>query len=115
MKFGAILTFAALTVSGFAGEEIAWSRKPVDYNRCQKEGKSYSRCEKENADENQRSFESQLNLQSRKMYNEFSSDHKKMAMDYADNNRMPPNDAVAKVAKKYNYPGSQGTRKSYGY
>jgi hypothetical protein len=76
----------------------AWERKPMDSDRCQRDGKTMQRCQKENDDDNEYIFTSLLSPQAYKLYNDFTPEQKKMAMDNADRNRMDPNSAVSKVA-----------------
>ncbi|HSW87385.1 MAG TPA: hypothetical protein VLG49_07815 [Rhabdochlamydiaceae bacterium] len=97
---GCILLGIAVSLCLHADEQVAWERKPMDPNRCTKQGKSMQRCEKENNDDNQYNFESYLSPDAYKVYENFTPDQKIQAMDYADNNSMDPNDAVAKVAKE---------------
>jgi hypothetical protein len=75
----------------------AWTRKPMDTNRCTQEGKDLRRCKKENTEDNSTAFASLLSPEAFKYYNDFSPQEKQQAMDYADNNAMSPNDAVFKV------------------
>lgn len=97
---------AMIALIGFAGvclnlsELSAWERTPMDEARCKDEGKTLRRCKKENAEDNEYVFGTLLTTQTFKVFNDFSPEEKKQAMDYADHNAMDPNDAVAKVRKQ---------------
>jgi len=99
----ASFTLLSLTlgICMLSSELSAWQRTPMNLQRCQQQGKTPQRCEKENAEDNAYSFEALLSPDSYKKYNDFSPDQKKMALDYADGNKMDPNEAVAKVAAQY--------------
>jgi hypothetical protein len=106
MKSKKIFALALLGITTgvcvYGGDEIVWQKKEMDADRCKQQGKTTQRCQKENADDNKYSFESNLSPDVYKVYENFTPDEKTMAMNYADNNRMDPNDAVAKVAKRKN-------------
>lgn len=82
----------------FAAEEVAWQRKQVDTSRCKRDGKTMQRCQEEVAEDNKYNFESELSPDVYKVYEDFTDDQKNTAMDYADRNRMTPNDAVRRVS-----------------
>lgn len=90
-----LLTLAAGI--SFDAELSAWERKPMDTALCKEEGKTMRRCIKENTEDNENTFGALLSTQGFKVFNDFSQAEKTRALDYADNNRMDPNDAVAKV------------------
>ncbi len=75
----------------------AWARKPVDYNKCDADGISSMRCEKQAEEDNQHVFETLLSTNAFTIYNDFLPEQKTQAMDFADNNRMSPDAAVARV------------------
>jgi hypothetical protein len=79
------------------GDEIAWERKELDAERYKQQGKTMKRAQKENAESNKYTFESYLSSDVYKVYDKFTHEQKLMAMDYADNHQMDPNDAVAEV------------------
>lgn len=93
------LTLLALVAGICLDAELsAWSRKPMDSARCKQEGKTMRRCIKENTEDNEYIFGTILSTQSFKVFNDFSAAEKQRAMDYADNNQMDPDAAVAKVS-----------------
>jgi hypothetical protein len=96
MKY--IILMLAMLSSAYAENQICWERRPVDWSRCRRDGKSYDRCIRENNEDNEYNFTSMLSPNSYKVYEDFSVEQKQRAMDYADGNRMDPNDAVARVA-----------------
>lgn len=91
------LVFGSITVGSIA-DLNAWTRKPIDTARCQRDGKNMQVCQKENNEDNEYDFSALLSPQSLKAFNNFTPDQKRRAMDYADNNQMDPNAAVGKVA-----------------
>jgi hypothetical protein len=68
-----------------ANQETAWERKTMD------------RCKKEMMKEDEATFSSSLSPFAKKQYQGFTPEQRKKAMDYADSNKMSPDDAVAKV------------------
>jgi hypothetical protein len=62
--------------------EVAWQKKPLD------------ECRKGDAG----TFENSLSPYAMGKYRTFNADQKKKAMDYADNNKMSPDDAVERVS-----------------
>jgi hypothetical protein len=76
----------------------AWSKKPVNYTKCKKEGKTDQRCEKETREDNLYTFGAELSVPVFPLFNDFTAAQKDQAMDYADGNRMSPDKAVQKVA-----------------
>lgn len=85
-----LLMAAALIASAFtlqAGEETAWSRKNPDS------------CKQDMAKRDVTSFESKLSPYSAKQWENFTADQKHAAMDYADANKMSPDEAVDKVVR----------------
>lgn len=76
----------------------AWSKKPVNYTKCRKDGKTDQRCEKENREDNIYTFGAELSTPVYPIFNDFTADQKDRALNMADNNRMSPDKAVQKVA-----------------
>lgn len=98
MIYKKVVNFALLScLLGFCFPINAWSRKPVDYNKCDADGISSMRCEKQAEEDNQHVFETLLSTNAFKVYNDFLPEQKTQAMNYADNNRMSPDSAVARV------------------
>ncbi len=64
-------------------------------DRCQRDS---DKCKHNAADRDVSSFASELSPYSHVLFSKFNMDQKKQAMDAADKNKMPPDDAVAKVA-----------------
>lgn len=96
LGFLAIAVGSSLT----AGELITWESKPMDKDRCQRDGKTMERCAKENAEDNAYNFTALLSPDVYKIYEDFTPEQKQQAMDYADGNKMSPNDAVREVANQ---------------
>ncbi len=70
--------------------------------RKQKEAcrEKFACSQKEIDEKDEASFKEALTHHARKEFDKFSAEKKKLAMDYADNNHMMPDDAVYKVAGK---------------
>jgi hypothetical protein len=85
-----ILTAAALMslAAGLqAGEETAWQRKTMDS------------VKQEMAKSDESSFTSRLSAYSYQQYLRLTPEQKKQAMDFADNNKMSPDEAVLRVVQ----------------
>ncbi|MFI5334450.1 MAG: hypothetical protein ACHQT8_04710 [Chlamydiales bacterium] len=117
-------------IAGFClttGELSAWQRTATedckkemdnckqDANNCNKEGgkksgkcrkmigsckQNHRQCKKDAESSDEASFATNLNKSNRNLFKELTPDQKKNAMDYADKNKMSPNDAMAKVVTK---------------
>jgi hypothetical protein len=70
--------------------------KNGDTSKCEKQ---MDQCKKEAPKTDEDSFASSLSHHSRSQFRNFTPEQKRKAMDYADKNRMSPEDAVAKVMK----------------
>lgn len=81
-----LMTTAALSLQ--AGEETAWQRRTQE------------QCKKDAMKDDGATFAGSLSPYAYKQYKNFSEAQKKKAMDYADNNKMSPDDAVAKVTSE---------------
>lgn len=103
MKNKKVMAFVLLTVTtllSYQAELSAWARKPMDTARCQRDRKTMERCRKENDDDNEYNFTALLSPSVYAVYGDFTPQQKKAAMDYADGNKMEPNDAVMRVSKQ---------------
>lgn len=80
---GLSLTAALGTLS--AGQETAWAQK------------SLQECQQEIAEDNTKSFESELSPYAQREYRTLNPEQKRKAMSYADKNQMSPDDAVKRV------------------
>jgi hypothetical protein len=81
------LIASAITVQLQAGEETAWSRKSTDS------------CKQETAKRDESTFVSKLSPYSYKQWENFTPAQKNAAMDYADANKMAPDEAVDRVVR----------------
>ena len=81
----------------FASDLMAWQSKPINYNKCKKDGKTDQRCEKENTEDNLYTFGAELSTDSFKYFNNFTPEEKQQAMSLADGNKMSPDEAVARI------------------
>ncbi|HSW87003.1 MAG TPA: hypothetical protein VLG49_05850 [Rhabdochlamydiaceae bacterium] len=78
----------AAGISLQAGEETAWQRKTMET------------AKQEMAKSDESSFASRLSAYSYQQYLRLTPEQKKQAMDFADNNKMSPDDAVARVMQQ---------------
>jgi len=89
MKNKKIIALALFAVTAgtslFAGDQTAWERKTVE--------KAKREAQKEDAS----TFVSSLSPFHYKQFQSFTPEQKKLAMDYADGNKMTPDEAVSKV------------------
>jgi hypothetical protein len=118
-----LITLALLGITTgvlYSGELMAWQRTAKkectqDYKDCQKDAdkctksdKSCKRqsdsckrdkesCMKDVERDDMDEFREELSDLSLSQFEKFTPDQKKKAMDYADNNKMKPDDAVQKV------------------
>lgn len=123
LKSIAALSFlSALTILSISTSSLcAWERKAM--NTCKKEEQSCKKyaneCKKNNPDckkkpetctrtaeeckedvvaDDTSSFEMTLSAYAKTLFSKFSPEQKKKALDLADGNKMPTDDAVAKIA-----------------
>ncbi len=81
-----------------AGEQCKKNRDTCSKSKdmCQAD---YDACMDDAAQQDEDSFLSSATSDSADVYDNFTSMQKKQAMDYADGNKMPPDEAIAKVAR----------------
>jgi hypothetical protein len=108
----ALLGMAA-GVCFFANDLTAWQRSAMseckqDANDCKEDAgdskqaqdkcmRKSKRCEGNASGSDESSFANELSAYSKSTFMKFTTDQKKQAMDAADNNKMTPDEAVAKV------------------
>lgn len=87
--------FAKLALLGVAAsaclcaeDQVAWEKKTID------------QCKKEASSKDESSFEGALTPHAKRQYRDLTDVQRKKAMDYADKNKMTPDEAVAKVASE---------------
>ena len=85
VTFSLLALSLGLLVNVNAGEETAWAKRSTQDTQA------------EVNKENKCNFESQLSHYSYMEYMKFNPMQKKKAMDYADNNKMSPDNAVMRV------------------
>lgn len=100
LGIAAIACFYTFDVS--AWERTASSNCKKATKNCQKSAdqckKDNDKCQQHVHSKDMSSFESELTPYAKSIFTQFSDDRKTKAMDYADKNKMSPDDAVAKVA-----------------
>ncbi len=93
-----MLTATSAAILFSANDLDAWQKKPIDYARCKQDGKNERRCKKENLEDNLHDFGTYLSTDAFKVFNDFSPREKQRAMEYADNDKMSPDEAVDMVS-----------------
>jgi hypothetical protein len=88
-------SFTSLVLAGVAASAVLYANDPVAWEK-----KTPDKCVKESGKADESSFASSLSPYTYGMYKDFTPDQKKRAMDFADHNKMSPDDAVMKVAGK---------------
>jgi hypothetical protein len=96
-NIGLTLMSLASGVCMFTADLNGWERQAIDYDRCKNQGDSEGTCKKRDAEINEQNFANLLRADALLLFQGFSPEDKQRAMDYADGNKMSPNDAVAKV------------------